>query len=93
MFSLSHFPAVVVAYFHATGCAKSPESIAPSYISDVSYRPLSCQDLAISNDAVGLIVTGIPVSTMSGDNIAPEVARLKGEAEAIHRAMLVKKCG
>ena len=30
---------------------------------------------------------------MSGDNIAPEVARLKGEIEAVHQASIEKKCG
>jgi hypothetical protein len=29
---------------------------------------------------------------MSGDNIAPEIARLKGENEAIIRAMRIKGC-
>jgi hypothetical protein len=113
MFRLASFPAVVAVAVIATGCAKSPESIAPSYISDISYRPLPCQDLANEErrthealsraseqqeqartaDAVGVIMIGIPVSTLSGDNVAPEVARLKGEIEAIHRAMATKKCG
>jgi hypothetical protein len=94
------------------GCAKSPESIAPAYVSDITYRPLSCNDLAIEsarlnqalarastqqeqargNDTVGIILLGLPVSSLSGDNVAPEVARLKGELEAIHRASLQKKC-
>ena len=32
----------------------------------------------------------MPVSSMSGDNIAPEVARLKGEIEAVHQASIEK---
>lgn len=93
-------------------CAKDPDSIAPSYISDVAYRPLSCQDLAIeasrlngalssastqqeqarTNDAVGVFWLGLPVSSLSGDNVAPEIARLKGEIEAVNRAAMAKKC-
>jgi hypothetical protein len=94
------------------GCAKSPESIAPSYVSDITYRPVSCADLAVEsariqqalarastqqeqargNDTVGVILLGLPVSSLSGDNVAPEIARLKGELEAIHRVSLQKKC-
>jgi hypothetical protein len=29
---------------------------------------------------------------MSGENIAPEIARLKGEQEAVRKAMLTKMC-
>ncbi|MBN8934732.1 MAG: hypothetical protein J0I13_00135 [Rhizobiales bacterium] len=93
-------------------CAKSPESISAAYISDVSYRPLSCQDLAVesarvnealarastqqenarTNDVVGVLLIGVPVSSLSGDNIAPEIARYKGEQEAINRVVTQKHC-
>ncbi|HEY7557150.1 MAG TPA: hypothetical protein VIH18_20300 [Candidatus Binatia bacterium] len=93
-------------------CAKSPESISPSYISDVGYQSWSCEQLgqeqmrlshalasastqqrkARTNDTVGVIFLGLPVSSLSGDNIAPEIARLKGENEAIIRAMRIKGC-
>ncbi len=29
------------------GCAKPPAAIAPAYVSDIVYRPLSCGDLAV----------------------------------------------
>lgn len=94
------------------GCAKSPESIAPSYISDVGYQSWQCKQLAEedqrlaaalstasaqqknarTNDTVGVLLIGLPVSSMSGDNIAPEIARLKGEREAVNRAMKAKSC-
>jgi hypothetical protein len=103
---------VAVAATVLTGCAKSPDSIAPAYVSDLTYRPVSCADLAIEsarlqqalaqastqqeqargNDTVGVILLGLPVSSLSGDNVAPEIARLKGELEAIHRVGLQKKC-
>ena len=95
-----------------SGCAKSPESISPSYISDVPYQSWSCAQLgqeelrlnealsvasaqqkkARTNDTVGVILIGLPVSSLSGDNIAPEIARLKGQLEAINRAGNMKNC-
>jgi orotate phosphoribosyltransferase-like protein len=50
------------------------------------------QEQARTNDAVGILLIGIPVSSMSGDNIAPEIARLKGETEAIRKTMFFKRC-
>lgn len=103
----------VVAVAAALGaCAKSPESISASYVSEVGYQAWTCQQLseetlrlssayavaaqqqekARTNDVVGVILIGLPVSSMSGDNIAPEIARLKGEQEAVRKAMVVKNC-
>jgi hypothetical protein len=48
-------------------------------------RASTQQEQARGNDTVGVILLGLPVSSLSGDNIAPEIARLKGELEAIHR--------
>ncbi|PZQ13659.1 MAG: hypothetical protein DI565_14050 [Ancylobacter novellus] len=95
-----------------SACAKSPESIAPAYVSEVSYQSYSCaqlgeesarltaalanastqQEKARANDTVGVILIGLPVSSLSGDNIAPEIARLKGEQEAIRKASFRKNC-
>jgi len=103
---------IVAIAVNLVACAKSPESIAPTYVSDLAYRSVGCSDLATEyarisqalsrasaqqeqargNDTVGVILLGLPVSSLSGDNIAPEVARLKGELEAIHRVSLQKKC-
>ena len=94
------------------GCAKAPESIAPSYVSEVGYLHWDCSQLAEedarlhsalsqasiqqenarTNDTVGIILIGLPVSSLSGDNIAPEIARLKGEREAIRKASIRKVC-
>ena len=94
------------------GCAKAPESISASYVSEVGYLNWTCEQLAMettrmssayavaaqqqekarTNDVVGVILIGLPVSSMSGDNIAPEIARLKGEQEAIRKAMMTKQC-
>ena len=93
-------------------CAKSPDSIAPSYVSEVGYQGWSCQQLgeeqlrlsqalavasrqqeqARTTDTVGVILLGLPVGSLSGDNIAPEIGRLKGEQEAVRKAMITKGC-
>lgn len=94
------------------GCAKSPDSIQASYISEVGYLSWSCKQLgdetqrlagalatasaqqerARSADIAGVILIGLPVSSLSGDNIAPEIARLKGEQEAVRKALISKSC-
>lgn len=104
--------AVVASALTIAACAKAPESIAPAYVSEVSYQGYSCAQLgeesarlnaalaqasvrqnnARSGDAVGIILIGLPVASMSGDNIAPEIARLKGEQEAVHKASMRRSC-
>lgn len=52
----------------------------------------SQQNKARSNDAVGVFFLGLPVASMSGGNVAPEIARLKGEQAAIQQAQSLKNC-
>jgi hypothetical protein len=95
-----------------TACAKSPESIAPAYVSEINFQHWNCvqlgeesarlsqalaqastqQENARTNDTVGVILIGLPVSSLSGDNIAPEIARLKGETEAVRKVSIGKGC-
>lgn len=104
--------AAAALVFLVGACAKSPDSIQASYVSEVTYQSWSCsqlgeesqrlssalatastqQERARGNDVVGVILIGLPVSSLSGDNIAPEIARLKGEQEAVRRAMITKNC-
>ena len=103
----SLIPAILIS-----GCAKSPDSIAPAYTSPTAYNGWSCQQLAEENvrvshalatasaqqnnartgDIVGVALIGMPVSTLSGDNIAPQIADLKGQRDALMRARLDRKC-
>lgn len=103
---------MLVAVLALAACAKNPESISPAYVSELTYQPLTCEQLAgeqarltaayavaakqqnnaRTNDVVGVILIGLPVSSMSGDNIAPEIARLKGEQEAVRKSMIAKGC-
>lgn len=45
-----------------------------------------------NNDIAGVIFLGLPVSSLSGSNMASEVARLKGELQALQRAAILKDC-
>ena len=50
------------------------------------------QQQARSNDIAGVILLGLPVGSLSGQNIAPQIARLRGEVEAVERAMRRNNC-
>jgi len=67
-------------------------SVEYARVSDALTRASTQQEQARGNDTVGIILLGLPVSSLSGDNVAPQVAQLKGELEAIHRVSLQKKC-
>ncbi len=51
------------------------------------------QQQAYAGDAVSGFVIGVSVATMAGQDIGPEVARLKGEQAAIADVRKAKKCG
>lgn len=111
MYFTKTFSAVATAAM-LSACAKSPESIAPAYVSPVQYRALDCSQLAMeasrieqamvpvteqqrrarTNDVVGVVLIGLPVSSLSGDNVAEQIARLKGEQETVGKLMVEKKC-
>lgn len=50
------------------------------------------QSQARSNDIAGVIFLGLPVASMSGKNIAPQIARYKGEQEALRQARIGGNC-
>lgn len=50
------------------------------------------QDDARTGDTLGVLFLGLPVSSMSGSNVAPEVARLKGTINAVHEAQTRHNC-
>jgi hypothetical protein len=107
------FAFCLAATLAVAGCAKSPESIAPAYVSTVNFHSWSCDQLAEegirltqalaeastqqrnarTNDTIGVILVGIPVSSLSGDNIAPQIASLKGQLVAVQQAANLKNCG
>jgi hypothetical protein len=104
---------LIALFTLAGGCAKSPESIAPAYVSTVNFQSWSCNQVAEegrrlsqalaeastqqrnarTNDTIGVIFLGLPVSSLSGDNIAPQIANLKGQMVAVQQAGSSKNCG
>lgn len=50
------------------------------------------QRQARSNDVAGVILLGLPVSSLSGSNQASNIGRLKGELEAVQKTMISKGC-
>ena len=50
------------------------------------------QRSARTSDTVGVIFLGLPVSSLSGSNQASNIGRLKGELEAVQKAMIAKGC-
>jgi hypothetical protein len=47
---------------------------------------------ARSNDTLGVILLGLPVSSLSGSNQASNIGRLKGELDAVQKAGIGKNC-
>jgi hypothetical protein len=93
-------------------CAQKPESIAPAYVSPMTFVQHDCQQLAEearridaalvtasaqqnkarSNDTVGVIFLGLPVSTLSGSNVADQIASLKGQKQTLEQTQISKRC-
>lgn len=50
------------------------------------------QNQTRSSDTLGVFLLGLPLGSMSGGNIAPQIASLKGQQEAVHKTEIVKSC-
>lgn len=50
------------------------------------------QEDARTGDVVGVIFLGLPTSTLSGGNIAPQIANLKGQMVAVDQTIIAKNC-
>ena len=51
------------------------------------------QKKARSNDTLGVLFLGLPVSSLSGSNKASYIAQLKGQVEAMSQVTNTKDCG
>ena len=98
------------------GCAASPESIAPAYVSPTAFAGQSCGQLntaaaqlnarlatatgqqakQASNDAamtaVALILFWPAAFAIGGNDQAPAIAQMRGEAQAIQSAAVARGC-
>lgn len=54
-----------------------------------AFKP---QEDVRTGDTVDVIFLGLPVSSMSGSNVAPEIARPKGEINAVRRVGMKNSC-
>lgn len=50
------------------------------------------QNDAATGDAWGVFLIGMPTSTLSGSNVAAQVASLKGQQTALHETAIRKNC-
>ena len=50
------------------------------------------QHAARANDTAAVIFLGLPLASMTGANIAPQIARYKGEQEATRLASISRSC-
>jgi len=52
----------------------------------------AAQNKARSNGTLGVIFLGLPVSTLSGGNVADQIASLKGQKITLEQTQIAKKC-
>jgi hypothetical protein len=76
--------------FNGWTCAQLGEE--QQHLAEALATASAQQNQARTNDTVGILFLGLPVSSMSGENIAPQIAHLKGEQEAVHRAIVRNSC-
>lgn len=50
------------------------------------------QNTARTNDTVGVILIGLPLGSMSGQSVAPQIALYKGQHEAVRKASIRNGC-
>ena len=50
------------------------------------------QEDARTGDAMGVFLLGMPTASLSGANIAPEIASLKGQQVAVEKTIIAKNC-
>jgi hypothetical protein len=61
-------------------------------LADALAKASAAQSSASTNDAVGVLLLGLPIGSMVGENRAAEIGRLKGELEAVQTALQTKTC-
>lgn len=61
-------------------------------IDNALTRASALQTKARSNDTAGVILLGLPVSSLAGSNVAPQIADLKGRKEVIEQTQVQRNC-
>ena len=57
-------------------------------VDNALVRASAQQTKARSNDTAGVILLGLPVSSLSGGNVAPQIADLKGRQEVLQQSQI-----
>lgn len=84
------FAAITVSFGLLAGCATSPEKIAgvpsnaPCTSADRERLAIlyNKQQQAVSNDAMGVFLVGLPLASMGGADNEAEISILKGRCKA-----------
>ncbi len=79
--------AISTAKYDGWNCSKLSRE--KSFVDEALVRVSTSQDKAAGNDALMVFLIGVPTS---GGGVPGEVARLKGEQEAIRRSMVERNC-
>lgn len=79
--------AISTAKYEGWNCQKLAREKA--FVDEALVRTSATQDRAASNDALMVFLIGVPTS---GGGVTGEVARLKGEQEALRRALVERNC-
>jgi len=66
--------------------ARAREALA---LADLSAK----QSNAATGDALGVALIGLPVSSMTGNDVGPQIAQTKGRLNAIEKVRVTKRCG
>ncbi|MDO8882259.1 hypothetical protein [Pseudotabrizicola sp.] len=61
-------------------------------VDNALVRASAQQETARSNDTVGVLLLGLPTASLSGSNVAPQIADLKGCKEVIQQAQIQRNC-
>ncbi|WP_304618679.1 hypothetical protein [Paracoccus sediminilitoris] len=61
-------------------------------VDNALMRASEQQEKARSNDTVGVIFLGLPVSSLSGGNVATQIADLKGRKEVLEQTQISRNC-
>lgn len=61
-------------------------------VDNAFVRVAAQQEQARTNDTVGVILLGLPTASLSGGNVAPQIADLKGRKETLHQTQIQRNC-
>lgn len=82
-------PAAAISTARYDGWSCSKLSREKAFVDEALVRASATQDKAANNDALMVFLIGIPTS---GGGVTEEVARLKGEQEALRRSLVQRGC-